>query len=222
VTEQRFDYVEGQVLPGGSGWTYLLEAATFYTSPDAPDDAGLLDGLRYEPGGEQVVDQSMFDFHNRLAPVVEFLRSIGVWFHPHPWLNLFLPGSRADSYLSDVFAELTPDDLGGGPILLYPFLRARLTRPLFRVPEEPVVFLFGLLRTAPPDDQAVLTEMIAGNRDLFEQARDVGGTQYPIGSIPFSHVDWVRHFGSEYGRLVSAKARYDSRRILTPGQGIFR
>ena len=222
VTEQRFDYVEGQVLPGEGGWTYLLEAATFYTSPDAPDDAGLLDGLRYEPGGEQVVDQSMFDFHNRLAPVVEFLKSIGVWFHPHPWLNLFLPGSRADSYLSGVLAELTPDDLGGGPILLYPFLRARLTRPLLRVPDEPVVFLFGLLRTAPPDDQAVLTEMIGGNRDLFEQARDVGGRQYPIGSIPFSHVDWVRHFGSEYGRLASAKARYDSRRILTPGQGIFR
>ena len=222
VAEQRFDYVEGQVLPGAGGWTYLLEAATFYTPPDAPDDDRLLDGLGYEPGSEQIADQSLFDFQNRLAPVVAFLKAIGVWFHPHPWLNLFVPGSRADAYLSDVFAELTPDDLGGGPILLYPFLRARLTTPLLRVPDEPIVFLLGLLRTAPPDDQNALTEMIAGNRDLFERARAVGGTQYPIGSVPFSRVDWVRHFGPEYGRLVAAKARYDPRRILTPGQGIFR
>ncbi|MGH8825828.1 MAG: FAD-binding protein [Jiangellaceae bacterium] len=222
VTEERFDYVEGQVLPGaGGGWTFLLEAATFYTPPDVPDDARLLDGLRYEPGSEQIVDQSLFDFQNRLAPAVEFLKSIGVWFHPHPWLNLFLPGSRADGYLADVFAELTPDDLGGGPILLYPFLRARLTKPLARVPDEPVVFLLGLLRTAPPDDPQVVDEMITGNRDLFEQARRIGGKQYPIGSIPFSRSDWARHFAPEFGRLAAAKALDDPRRILTPGQGIF-
>ena len=45
------------MLPGGGGWTYLLEAATFYTSPDAPDDAGLLDGL---PDGLEVLATVVF------------------------------------------------------------------------------------------------------------------------------------------------------------------
>ncbi|MGH8823757.1 MAG: FAD-binding protein, partial [Jiangellaceae bacterium] len=84
-----------------------------------------------------------------------------------------------------------------------------------------VVFLLGLLRTAPPDDPQVVDEMITGNRDLFERARRIGGKQYPIGSIPLSRSDWARHFAPEFGRLAAAKALHDPRRILTPGQGIF-
>ncbi len=220
IADGRFDYVEGQVLPGqAGGWSFLLEAASYFGPRAVPDDARLLAGLRYEPGAEQISDQSYFDFQNRLAPTVEFLKSIGVWFLPHPWLNVFLPGSAVDGYVSGVLAELTAADVNG-PVLLYPFRPARLSQPMLQVPDEPVAFILGLLRTAP-EIPSVIDAMIASNRTLFERARDRGGKQYPIGSVPFSPSDWAEHFAGQYRRLVAAKDRYDPNRILTPGQGIF-
>jgi FAD/FMN-containing dehydrogenase len=221
ILSRRFDYVEGQVVPADTGgWSFLLEAAKFYTAPDVPDDAALLRGLRFVPGGEQITDQSYFDFQNRLAPIVELLMSIGLWFFPHPWINLFLPASAVDRYVSDVLDDLTPDDVNG-PILLYPYWRFRLTRPMLQVPDARMIFLFALLRTTVPPDPAIAEAMVAANRVRFERARDVGGKQYPIGWIPFSRADWRDHFDDQWHRLVAAKRRYDPNRILTPGQGIF-
>ncbi len=83
-----------------------------------------------------------------------------------------------------------------------------------------MVFLFDILRFAPRDAR-VVDRMLADNRRLFEACRELGGKQYPIGSIPFSTNDWRAHFGKDWGRLVSAKHRFDPDNILTPGQGIF-
>lgn len=220
IASRRFDYVEGQAVPeDAGGWSFLLEAAKYFTSPQVPDDAALLDGLRFEPGGAEITDQPYFDFQNRLAPTVELLKSIGVWFFPHPWINLFLPASATNGYISDVLADFDAGDING-PVLLYPIWSRRSTRPMLQLPDEPVVFLLALLRTAPPDP-AIVEAMVASNRALYEQARDVDGKQYPIGAIPFSRSDWVEHFDRQWHRFVAAKRRYDPNRILTPGQGIF-
>jgi cytokinin dehydrogenase len=220
IGSERFDFVQGQVVPVETGgWSFLLEATKYYSPPPEPDDGALLQGLRFVPGGAQISDQPYFDYQNRLAPIVAELIRIGVWFFPHPWINLFLPSSVIDGYVSDVLAESDAGDING-PILLYPFWSRRSTRPMLRLPDEPTVFLFALLRTAPPDP-AVVGAMLASNRALFEQARDAGGTQYPIGAVPFTRADWVEHFGDQWPRLVAAKRRYDPNGILTPGQGIF-
>ena len=220
IASRRFDFVQGQVVSEETGgWSFLLEAAVYYPPPRDPDDDALLRGLRFEPGGQQISDESYFDFQNRLAETVEILKDLGVWFLPHPWINLFLPDSVVDDYVSDVLVELEPGDVNG-PILLYPFWTRRSTRPMLQLPDERVVFIFALLRTAPPDP-AVIQAMLDSNRALFERARDVGGKQYPIGAIPFSRADWVEHFGPQWPRLVAAKRKYDPNGILTPGQGIF-
>jgi cytokinin dehydrogenase len=219
IGARRFDYVEGQVISDqAGGWRYLLEAAAYFTPPAEPNDAALLRGLRYD-GAPIVEDVSYLEFHNRLAPVVADLIDTGVWFFPHPWINLFLPASVVDDFASEVLAELAPQNVLW-PILLYPFWTRRSTRPMLQLPDEPVVYLLALLRTAPPVP-AVVEAMLAANRALYEQARDVGGTQYPIGAIPFRRADWVEHFGDQWRKLVAAKRRYDPNRILTPGQGIF-
>jgi cytokinin dehydrogenase len=95
--------------------------------------------------------------------------------------------------------------------------------PLLRVPDEPVIFLFSVLRTAAPDSGGALPvdPMLATNRDLFDQARRLGGDQYPIGSIPLTPADWRQHFGPAWAFLAAARHRYDPAGILTPGQGIF-
>lgn len=82
------------------------------------------------------------------------------------------------------------------------------------------MFLFSILRTAPPD-ASVSARMLADNRRFFERNRALGGYRYAIGAIPFSQADWKQHFHPVWGKLVSAKRRYDPGNVLTPGQGIF-
>ncbi|NOK67885.1 MAG: FAD-binding protein, partial [Chloroflexi bacterium AL-N10] len=167
-----------------------------------------------------IEDRTYFDFLNRLAPTVEFLKSIGAWFLPHPWSDVFVPGSEVDQYVGDIAANLTLEDTGQGPVLLYPVKTARFTQPFFRVPDESVVFLFSILRTAPSKE--VAEQMVADNRELFERNRDLGGYRYAIGAVPFSRSDWRQHFGRVWRAFRDAKWRYDPDNVLTPGQGIFR
>jgi cytokinin dehydrogenase len=221
----RFSFVEGEaeMNPKGPGWLYYLEAGAYYDSTP-PDDDKLLAGLHYEKGSEQINDLGYYDFLDRLASAIAFLKSTGEWNDPHPWWNMFLPGSVTDKFASGVMAGLTEADIGAsGVILLYPVRRERLTAPLLRVPDEEVIFLFSVLRTAAPDSGGALPvrELLAANRKLFEQARRLGGYQYPIGSIPLTPADWRQHYGQEWRFLAAARRRYDPAGILTPGQGIF-
>jgi cytokinin dehydrogenase len=222
LTEGRFDYLEGQAYPDpNGGWRYLLEAAAFFTPSSVPDDAALLDDLRYERGSQEITDLSYYDFLDRLAPSVAYLKSTGEWYYPHPWWNVFLPDSATDSYLDSVLKYLGPEDIGGsGVVLVYPIRRDRLKTPLLRIPEEPVIFLFALLRTAPPDPRAVAS-MIADNRMLYDRARALGATAYPIGTIPFSRQDWSSHFGTTWTMLSEAKRSCDPHNLLTPGHDMF-
>jgi cytokinin dehydrogenase len=221
----RFSFVEGEaeLNPDGPGWQYYMEAAAYYDSAP-PDDDTLIGGLHFEPGTQQIEDLGYFDFLDRLAPDVAYLESTGEWYDPHPWWNMFLPDSVTDAFMSGLMAGLTEAGIGAsGVILLYPITRGTLRAPLLRVPDEPVVFLLSLLRTAAPDSGGALTAevMLSDNRALFEQARDLGGYQYPIGSIPMTGCDWRQHFGAQWPFLAAARRRYDPRGILTPGQGIF-
>lgn len=216
----RFSFLEGQVVPNpaGTGWTYLLEAASYYTPPQSPDNTALLSGLTPD-AGTTITEYSYFDWQNRLAPVVAFLQAQGLWDFPHPWLNLFLPQSQVAGYLSSVLASLLPTDVNG-PVLLYPFRRSRLTRPFIETPNEEVLFIFSILRTSPPD-AAIANALVSANRVLFDQARNLGGKSYRIDSLPFSFQDWRQHFGNDWGAFRSLKAQLDPRNVLTPGQGIF-
>ncbi|MEC4817529.1 MAG: hypothetical protein SAK29_30300 [Scytonema sp. PMC 1069.18] len=48
IEDERFNYVEGQIISGpNGGWRYLLETASFYTPPHEPDNISLLASLSY-------------------------------------------------------------------------------------------------------------------------------------------------------------------------------
>lgn len=167
--ERRFGYLEGQAVPRDTGgWRYLLEAVDFA-------DHAMVDDLNSE--FDEVEELPYFDFLNRLAPAEEFLRAIGDWTRPHPWSDVFLPDSAADRILADVMADLRREDVGeNGVILIYPVPAGRFATPLLRVPDEPVAFLFSLLRTAPDAETAL--RMIAHNHALHERVLAAGGTVY--------------------------------------------
>ncbi len=221
LADGRFDYLEGQVVadPSGPGWQYMIEAASFHTPSSPPNPATLLAGLSDNADARQTIPQSYLDFAFRIEPLIAFLKSIGVWGFPHPWLAVFVPMSTVEQYIGDLVANLTPADTGGGPVLFYPFKRSRLQQPLLRTPHEDF-FAFNLLRFAPPD-AAVVDAMIADNRDLYDDAVAAGGVNYPLGSIPVTPDDWREHYGPAYPFFASAKRRFDPDSVLTPGQGIF-
>jgi cytokinin dehydrogenase len=217
---ERFDYLEGQALPQPDGsFQFMLEAAAYFTPPQAPDDAALLAGFAPLPGATVTQEQTYFDWANRLAPLMAELRATGAFDLPHPWFDVFLPSAGSEEYLEQVFANLLFTDVNG-PILLYAFQRSKVTGSIVALPDTGVAFLFDILRFSPPDP-AIVEAHIASNRALFDQARALGAKKYPIGSIPFDFADWVEHFGADFATLAALKTRHDPNNILTPGQKIF-
>lgn len=217
---RRFDSLEGQAqrTPADDGWEFFIDAAVYYDGT-APDDAAVTRGLRFDPARTLTPQYTYLQWIDRLRPTVEFLKSIGAWGLPHPWLDMFLPASRTAAVVRPTLDGLTLADTGQGPVLLYPF-RPGLVRPRFlEMPREPVGFLFSLLRTTVPP--TTVESQLAGNRDLYDRGVAAGGKRYPIGSVPLTHPDWVRHYGRDYPAFAAAKATWDPRRILSPGQGIF-
>jgi cytokinin dehydrogenase len=181
LAEGRFDHLEGQVRPEeeGTGWQYVLEAVVYYTPPSRPDDRALLADLDWMPGREEIEDLSYASFLARMAPGEEYLRSVGAWFHPHPWCNLLLPAESVRTVFAETMRDLTHADIGkGGLVLVYPIPRALLATPRLSRPQGELAFLFALLRTAPPDDPATLARMQHANRLLTERALTLGGTTY--------------------------------------------
>ncbi|HKG47561.1 MAG TPA: FAD-binding protein [Pyrinomonadaceae bacterium] len=222
IDDGRFDTVQGFAVPDGAGqWLYQLETTKYFSPGQEPDDASLLNGLAFNPGTQSAQDMTYFDYLNRLAPLVAFLRQIGVWAFPHPWVNLFVPAVNAETLIGETLANLTVDDVGQGPILIYPFNRELFHTPFFRVPDSRHFFVFALLRNAVPPTAERAAELIAANRTLFERAAMLGGKRYPFDSVPMTRHDWQKHYQPLWGAFVSAKRHFDPSGILTPGQGIF-
>lgn len=222
IDDGRFDTVQGFAVPdGGGGWLYQLETSKYFTPGQEPDDNSLLSGLSFTPGTQSAQDMSYFDYLNRLAPLIAFLRLIGAWALPHPWVNLFVPASNAQTLIGETLANLTVDDVGQGPILIYPFNRDLFQTRFFRVPDARHFFVFSLLRNAIPPTPDRASELVAANRALFERATALGGKRYPFDSVPMTKHDWQKHYQPSWGAFVSAKRHFDPDEILTPGQGIF-
>jgi cytokinin dehydrogenase len=221
ISEGRSDHVRGQATPGPDGFQFFIEATSFYTPPEDPSADELLTGLGHIPGSTQIEDQTYFDYCDVVVRVMNQFKELGLFYLPHPWLDLFVPGSAMDAFASQTLASITPAELTPSSlILLYAFPSSRITRPMLRVPDEDLVFLFDLLLAAPADLE-VLSAMVQQNRVLYDQNRDLGGTHYTISAVELSHQDWKRHFQPVWGSLVSAKHRYDPDNVLGPGPGVF-
>jgi FAD/FMN-containing dehydrogenase len=222
IDDGRFDTVQGFAVPDGAGgWLYQLEAAKYFAPGHEPDDASLLGGLAFTPGTQSADSMSYFDYLNRLAPLVAFLRQVGAWFVPHPWVNLFVPAQNAQTLIGETLGSMNVDDVGQGPILIYPFNRDQFRTPFFRVPDARHFFVFSLLRNALPPILERAAQLVAANRTLYERAVALDGKRYPFDSVPVTKHDWQKHYQPLWGAFVSAKQRYDPDEILTPGQGIF-
>jgi FAD/FMN-containing dehydrogenase len=217
--ERRFDQLQGAVLPDpAGGWRYQLEGAVFHDGTLARDDGGVLEGLSDARSAAVIVDSTYRDDMNSFSKFQQLLTSNGQWFHPQPWLLTFLRGSNAQSVARALLDELTSADVGPlGRITCYPMSHTAVCTPQVRLPDEPVVFPFNLIRIPASNDRSTAERMVAQNRALYERIRDAGGTLYPVSAMPMWSDDWRHHFGSAWRPFRDAMQRYDPAGILTPG-----
>jgi FAD/FMN-containing dehydrogenase len=102
IDDGRFDTVQGFAGADGSGgWRYLLETTKYFAPGGEPDDSALPAGLSFNPGTETAKDMPYFDYLNRLAPLVAFLRQVGAWDLPRPWFNMLLPAAVAPGFIGE-------------------------------------------------------------------------------------------------------------------------
>jgi len=221
ANEERFDYIEGQLVANGAGgWNFKLEGGVWYDADAVPDDDRFTADLRADVSTAST-DYPYAVWLSRIDFAETALRGLGLWDTPHPWSDLFLNDRTLELYLNSVIDKIDENGIGAGLILLYPMRRKKLglsrTIPL---PRGKFVWAFDILRFPFfPDDQEV-ERLLEQNRQLFEQSRKFGGKRYAIGALRFNPADWRRHYGRLYRRLARAKARFDPRQVLTPGQGI--
>src|SRR5690606_26244616 len=187
-----------------------------------PDDSHVLAGLDIPPSALEVADMPTLPFLTMVDSLFEFLDSIGLFNIPHVWGDAFLPGSKTPSFVGSTLDQLNPAELGpAGSVLLFPVPVRFVDSNAFRLPRERMVYLFDILASGFPNDPNFAAEQLPKARALFERARRVGGTLYPIGSTPMSKADWIRQYGPVYGLLLLAKRAYDPDKIMTPEPGIF-
>jgi FAD/FMN-containing dehydrogenase len=213
------------VDPTTGARAYVMNLASFHDVGSTPDVAAMTSGLSYVPGTLQSVELPYLDFQLQVDQLIAFLRSIDMFDNVmHPWFDVFVPDSELGDYVEGIVSSFQPDDVGQfGFVLVFPLLTSTITRPLFRLPDEELVYLFDVLtaRDIPGYDADFAANKRARNNAWFDLARSLGGTRYPIGTMDFSPGDWRRHYGSEWTAFEEAKAKFDPKNILTPGPGIF-
>lgn len=222
----RIDGVYGQINTNGQGgWVYLIVAVKFFHEASPPNDAHVLQGLNFPAPALQVMDMDTLSFDTFVDTQLEFLDSIGLHQIPHVWGDYFIPNSKMRSFVDSTLAGVTAADLGpAGFVLIFPIKNDNryCSELAIRFPNEKTVWLFDVLASAmPADKESFAATQIPKARAVFERARAIGGTLYPIGSTPMSKVDWALQYGLAYIPLRLTKLAYDPAGIMTPGAGIF-
>lgn len=214
--------------PSAGAFVYNIQATVFFDPSAPPDDAHLLRGLSLPPSSAVKLDNSYYNYATSVDQQMAQLQQ-AVHFEQlvKPWYDVWLPDDTVEQHVTEVVAKLTPEDVGiAGFVVLFAQRRSKMTRPFFRVPEArgaDRVWLFDLTTTSstPGPDPEFARRMGKRNRRLFERARELGGTCYPIGVLDFDRDDWIHHYGEAWPEFARRKRHYDPDNIMTPGPGIF-
>ena len=224
TTNQRVDGAYLRILPDGNGgWIYGINCVKFYSPSAPPNDAQVLAGLNFPPPALTVLDMDAYSYDTFADNIFEVLKTQGLYDIPHVWGDVFLPASKTSAFVKSALQNLTAADLGpdGGFVLLFEVKNMFPETIAFRLPREEKVFLFDILTSGSFSDPNYVPSHLASARAVFEAARAIGGTLYPIGSTPMEKSDWIRQYGPIYPLLALAKSLFDPDRILTPGVDMF-
>nr|CAB3475935.1 unnamed protein product [Digitaria exilis] len=204
---------------------YSIEATLNYGDGNASASVdevlkSVLDGLRFEPGFSFQRDVAYVEFLDRVHGEEVALDKIGLWRVPHPWLNMFVPGSRIADFDRGVFKGILQGADIVGPLIVYPVNKAKWDAGMSAAtPVEDVFYVVSLLFSSVAND---LERLQAQNQRIVRFC-DLAGIEYKSYLARYtSRGDWVRHFGSDKWKwFVEMKNKYDPKKLLSPGQDIF-
>ncbi|MFI5940858.1 FAD-binding protein [Streptomyces uncialis] len=221
------DHVYAEFVAPGTSPTYKIHATVFHEPDQPPHDRTVIGGVSGVP---EIRNTSYLEHVFTIDTLIDSLRQTADWDRlVKPWFDVWVPGTRIESYLAELMTTLTPRDIGPlGAGLIYPQRRARVHNPYPRLPRPDgsdwafIVDVNTVSATTRPEPGFV-DEMLARNKRLYARTRDHHkGTLYPIGSVPLTEEDWRGHFGDKWPAFRAAKRRYDPDQLLARGQNIFR
>lgn len=226
MATDRCDFLESWCVPAPMGfrtvggekqtfgeWFFPLHLTVEFDPAAPPDDAKVLDGLRFYRHSH-VEDEPIHDFANRLEPLFVLWKLSGYWANMHPWMETVLPWDSGRDYIKNVLAILPPASLGGGHILLWPCRGTTSEVPLFMRPADEWVIGFGILPGIPKERIELATQRLNMASDASEM---FGGKRYLSGMIHFTKEKWAAHFGPLWPEVNRLKRTYDPNGVLNPG-----
>ncbi|MFO7563395.1 MAG: FAD-binding protein [Enhygromyxa sp.] len=228
AAEGRMDQVSAVgVIDHAGQWRFHIDAVLDFAEGSPPDDASALAGLRCLVDEIEITDLPYLQYCIRLDAVIASWHTSGLWQAPHPWVDVFVPGTRLLELAQPTVASLGPEDLGteGAMLLIYPVSTAHASTPLLPLPKSSErAYLFDVLRCTPGASSAKIQQLLGENRGIYEQALELGGSLYPISAVTMTPEDWQRHFGQHWTAFAAAKRRHDPDglfggqcRIFAPG-----
>ena len=226
MNDARFDYLESWCVPCPQGfkkvagqrqpfaqWFFPLHATVETEGGEAPEALGKLAGLKFYKH-IHTEDGDIAEFFTRLDNLFALWKRGGFWDYAHPWMECVLPWHTTAMYISQVLANLPPQALVGGHILLWPALGTASRAPLFMRPPGEFLMGFGILPAVPP---AFVDEVLPRLNMASQASSMMGGKRYLSGWINFDHAAWKAHYGEHWDTVVAAKRKFDPQRILNPG-----
>ncbi|GLJ26903.1 hypothetical protein SUGI_0526400 [Cryptomeria japonica] len=245
-----FDYVEGFVVANNkNGWTsipflsnttfnsglipptagamlYIIEATLYYNEGIDVNQMvhNISCGLRFIRGLQFNLDTTYFDFLYRVHVAEVATKANGIWFAPHPWLNLFIPKSGMLQFDHHVFNNILKQGIEG-LIICYPMNKSLWNPHISTIlPEDEDDIFYGvsiLYFSKPYPQGPAVSTLIAQNKRIINYCKSVGiqVKQY-LGSHE-TQEEWIQHFGRKWGHFSQRKKMFDPKGILAPGQKIF-
>ncbi|MGH9452876.1 MAG: FAD-binding protein [Terriglobia bacterium] len=224
MAEERFDYLEAWCVPLPMGfkdvdgrrqafaqWFFPLHA-TVETEGQPSAAAASLDGLRFYKH-VHTEEGDLQSFFARLDPLFALWKRAGFWDYAHPWMECMLPWESTEFFISEALAQMQPQMIAGGHILLWPAKGDATSLPLFMRPKSKLAMGFGILPAVPP---RFLEDALPRLRQASMASTLVGGKRYLSGWVDLDEDQWRAHYGEEYDRVKSLKRKYDPAGILNP------
>ncbi len=222
IAEKRPTFLESWCVPAAQGikrgetgwrtwaeWFYPVQITMEYQDTP-PDEKKILGGLSYYKR-THTEDRTMHEFQTRLDVVFDLWKRGGAWDWAHPWMESVLPWDVTQNYIEGVLADLEPQTLIGGHILLWPSSGETSSVPWFMRPPDRYVMGFGILPAIPHKFLETGLKKLDAASD-FSIA--VGGKRYLSGYINFDKERWKMHFGDRWPELCALKKQMDPNYVL--------